>query len=419
MKCTCVIAVALVLCVYAPRQILAQGNAVPPSPSTIGQAQPDRSSNEPGILRGSELTAVNNRVYGSAEYLLWWMKGTPTPPLLTTSTSSNTMFLGAVGTSGTQVLVGGSHFGTAQHSGGQLGAGYWFDDNHAIGVELNGFALDLGGEHYFASSGGSYVLARPFADTAGNANALIVAGTQSSTGVLDSGAIEIRYRGNMWGADANVRSNVWNGGFLDVDLVAGLRTLGLDESLEIEQQSSPTSTTNAGTVRDVYDMFKTANRFYGGQVGMLAKFTMGRWFLGLSAKVAIGGTQSYVTIDGRMDASVLSNSVLDTTQSGVSAGGLLASPTNIGNYTNNRFSFVPEAGVKFGYQITPRWRVIAGYNFLYWSNVGRPGSQIDTVLSGRGLIRPNPTSVSNRPRYLFTESDIWAQGVNLGLDFRF
>ena len=33
-----------------------------------------------------------------------------------------------------------------------------------------------------------------------------------------------------------------------------------------------------------------------------------------------------------------------------------------------------------GYQLTETVRLYAGYNFLYWTNVARPGAQIDRNL---------------------------------------
>ena len=43
----------------------------------------------------------------------------------------------------------------------------------------------------------------------------------------------------------------------------------------------------------------------------------------------------------------------------------------------------------------------------------------DVVLSGRNRLRPNPTSIANRPRFQFSEGDFWAQGINVGLDIQF
>jgi hypothetical protein len=66
-------------------------------------------------------------------------------------------------------------------------------------------------------------------------------------------------------------------------------------------------------------------------------------------------------------------------------------------------------------------RLTFGYQFLYWSRVARPGEQIDRVINptqipvfgGNQLLGPA------RPEPLFTTTDFWAQGLNLGLEVRF
>src|SRR4029450_13690718 len=60
-------------------------------------------------------------------------------------------------------------------------------------------------------------------------------------------------------------------------------------------------------------------------------------------------------------------------------GGLLAVGPNLGSFSRNEFSVAPEATVNVGYAVTPNVRVHVGYNFLFWSNVLRPGEQIDRV----------------------------------------
>jgi hypothetical protein len=103
-------------------------------------------------------------------------------------------------------------------------------------------------------------------------------------------------------------------------------------------------------------------------------------------------------------------------------GGLLALPTNIGHFSRDRFSVVPEIGVNLGYQLTDHLRAYVGYNFLYWTNVVRPGAQIDRVLDVTLIPNfPVPGAVptgQNRPMVPFKENDFWAQGINFGLEFR-
>ena len=72
--------------------------------------------------------------------------------------------------------------------------------------------------------------------------------------------------------------------------------------------------------------------------------------------------------------------------------------SNIGHFSQSQFAVVPEIGVKLGYQLTPNLRLQAGYNFLFWSNVVRPGQQIDTS------VNPNLTAARCRPRSRPTSS---------------
>ena len=100
-------------------------------------------------------------------------------------------------------------------------------------------------------------------------------------------------------------------------------------------------------------------------------------------------------------------------------GGLLAQRTNIGDYSANNFSFVPEVGVRLGYLIAPRVALTAGYNFIYWTGVARPGEQIDPVVNPT-QIPPGTLQGPARPAFTgVSTTDIWIQGVSTGLEFRF
>ncbi len=62
--------------------------------------------------------------------------------------------------------------------------------------------------------------------------------------------------------------------------------------------------------------------------------------------------------------------------------GFVASGSNSGQFTRDRFAVVPELGINVGYQITRHVRASVGYTFLYWSSIVRPGDQVDLGLSG-------------------------------------
>ncbi len=72
---------------------------------------------------------------------------------------------GAEGLPGTINLFGGADYNTAVRSGGRLMAGWWFGDEHCLGVEAGGFFLSSKSAEFSATGFGSPILARPFFDT--------------------------------------------------------------------------------------------------------------------------------------------------------------------------------------------------------------------------------------------------------------
>jgi hypothetical protein len=100
-------------------------------------------------------------------------------------------------------------------------------------------------------------------------------------------------------------------------------------------------------------------------------------------------------------------------------GGLLAQRSNIGRHTTDDFAVVPQLGITLGYHVTPRLSLTLGYTFFYWSVVARPGEQIDLDVNP-DLLPPErvPFQGALRPRFIYEGTDYWAQGLNLGLDYR-
>jgi hypothetical protein len=133
-------------------------------------------------------------------------------------------------------------------------------------------------------------------------------------------------------------------------------------------------------------------------------------------KVAIGITHQEITIAGGQ---------LVTDPRGVTRsfqGGLLALSSNIGRFDRDEFAVVPECGINLGYQFTDHFRAYVGYNLLYWSNVLRPGDQIDRALDVTLIpnfpVQANAADVT-RPAVPFQDTDFWVQGLNFGFEFRF
>ncbi|MBL8796679.1 MAG: BBP7 family outer membrane beta-barrel protein, partial [Planctomycetia bacterium] len=109
---------------------------------------------------------------------------------------------------------------------------------------------------------------------------------------------------------------------------------------------------------------------------------------------------------------------IDST-AGTGVGGLLALPTNIGRYASDSFSIMPEGEVQLGMYVTERLRVYGGYNFLYASQVARPGDQIDPFVNTNFLaFAPDPLGPIGplRPDFALRRTDFWAQGFSLGVE---
>ncbi len=79
---------------------------------------------------------------------------------------------------------------------------------------------------------------------------------------------------------------------------------------------------------------------------------------------------------------------------------------------------IPELGATLGYAIAPNLRVLLGYTLLYWGNVVRPGDQIDLAVNPDLLPPEQATTGPSAPSFLLTDTTYWAQGLNVGLDWR-
>jgi hypothetical protein len=344
-----------------------------------------------------------------------------------TTGNLNDQVPGALGQPGTTVLYGGTADSPIQ-SGGQITLGYWFGDQHLFGIEGSGFYLARKASSYTASSSGVPILARPFFDTTSNTeSAQYVAFAVPVLGQVVStlaGSARIDTSTQLWGADINFRTQCFCGDWWNVGFLAGARFLGLDESLQVQENltslftvSLPAiGTTNAGDNIRVTDRFGTSNQFYGGQIGSDVELRYKRWYVDFVGKLALGSSNESVTIQGA--------TTFNTATTGMTSfnGGLLAQPTNMGHFSRQMFSIVPESKITVGYQLSDHLRIFASYNFLYWSNVVRPGDQIDRVVNSSQLpneLGPGTLAGVPRPAFAFRGSDFYAQGVSFGVELRY
>lgn len=374
------------------------------------------------------------RVYGSAEYLLWFSKGQNLPPIVTRGPVGDPLATGIPGVPGTTILFGNEDIDGDARSGVRARAGLWLNACQTVGFEVSGFYLSsIGSDFATSATDNATILARPFS----NADVFFQPGSGSfqqispNTALLLSlpgeyvGAVTARTTTQVWGADALGRLNVAGSSRYRADLLAGFRYLRLAEELEV---NSTSTAVGSGAVPfrgvrhftpasvSIQDVFKTRNEFYGGHVAGLVEFQRGIWYADLRAGLGIGVNHGTVQIDG---STTLNAAGAQQT----AVGGLFAQSTNIGRFANDEFAIIPEASLTIGCQITPAVRAYAGYSILYWRNsVLRPGTEIDQRVNSTLIpasLAYGPSGQERNPAPLLREVDFWVQGLHVGVEIGF
>ena len=432
-----------------PSPLASQGMAslpIPPSPDLISHLPEPPENCDPSvpllgqdaILMWEEVVGgiVSGRFYFRGEYLSWWLPGQRLPALVTTSpavTPENN--LGVLGQN-TTILFGNSTLNSNQFSGVRLSGGYWLDPCQLCGVEGSVFYLAPQTSRYSFDSANYPVLARPIQiqniNNQPSRELTATPGLSPDALFQLNGRIDISLPTQFWGADVNFRKNLCSGCDYRVDLLAGFRYLDLKEGLQIveslttqknfpEPSANPPIQVLKGDQFVSTDFFSTHNQFYGGQVGISGEFRRNRWIFGATAKLALGVVQESIDVQGTttLIQAASGNRITET-------GGLYAQQSNIGRSSQSHFAVAPELGLKVGYQLTDHINAFVGYNFLYISNVVRPGDQIDTSIDirqapfavGQTVALP-PVSGVQHPVVPFQQTSFWAQGVNIGLEIRY
>lgn len=106
------------------------------------------------------------------------------------------------------------------------------------------------------------------------------------------------------------------------------------------------------------------------------------------------------------------------------AGGYFALPSNIGRHKHTSFAIMPDVNLNVGYQVTESVLVKVGYTFLYVNKVVRAGKQINRNInptqSSLYEFTATPTLVGPAtPKASFKTDSFWAQGLNVGIEYKF
>lgn len=430
------------------------GNGPPPGPMYPNPGPYAQQTWQPAagaVPAGAPGSAPH--VWTHVDYLMYFAKAQSSNfPLLTTSAPSDR---GLLGRPSTLVLAGQSDYGYNTISGFRVTSGFYGDADRRIGFEAVGFVTEQKSNitDITSSPTGIPTLARPFLDTANpNAAASLVVANPN----FGNGRVVVDTSTQTWGVEGN---GVWNlyrsgpGGSkwgCTIDFLAGYRFLQLEEDLSVNSITNlnvpptiqpifatgpfggvtqigtnvvPFSVPFAGvTVGSpasliVQDRILVYNNFNGGQVGLRGEAHCGMFVFGMSGKLAIGNMHSRVEVTGNSGFNNPTNGHV-----GAAFGGLYATSNNIGVYNRDEFAIIPEANVNLGIYLTRGLSAHLGYNFLYMSDVVRPGSLLNPLVDTSTVPASTNYGATNRPagfRLPIETEDFFLMGVNFGLRLQY
>jgi hypothetical protein len=361
----------------------------------------------------------NECVWLNAAYRLSWFRQGPLNAPLVTTGSAASPAPGAIGQRDTVSLFGPGNLDFNIMQGIQVDGGFFLDNEHHWSLDGSGLYYIPGHIRSLTASdnAGNPVIARPAVNSANGQEISYVTALPGSL----AGSTAIDARQELWGFELNGRYNVCCTPCLHTDFLLGYRQMYLREKLSIQDQLTPLvpnfltfrgAFVNAPNSESDVDQFSTSNGFYGINLGTRFLWQYNWLSLALFGKAAVGVEDEKVHIQGQTSLITRTN-VISTT------GGILALASNIGNHSRSVFGVVPEGGITVGINVLKCLRVTAGYSFLMWSNVVRPGNEIDRLVNP-GLVPSDQrfgTIVGGpNPQFTFKDQALWIHTLNFGVE---
>ncbi len=281
--------------------------------------------------------------------------------------------------------------------------GTWIDHCEVTGIGGRFWFLGKDSGDYSVNSNSQPVIARPFYDIDNDRqDALLVAFPG-----LRSGSLYVQATNEVLGADAYVRMLLMKTCNGRIDAIGGYQFSRINDDFRIVSNTLALEDDGGiveGTTFRIQDEFDTRNEFHGGSLGLLWERECCGWTWNVMGKVGIGNMRQTAIVNGF-------NTVTVPGQTPVTEqGGLLTADTNLGEYVRDEFCVVPELNLSLSYRIRPCLSLSIGYNFMYWSDVVRPGNIIDPVID-------TDSALQTRPLLAFNSEGYWVQGLNLGLHY--
>jgi hypothetical protein len=389
----------------------------PSAPKSHPEPKPPREPYQPEATEAKAIPPERPRgplgpSWDDFELLYWWPMRQPVPALGFGTPSGQPP---VPGQDGTQLLVGGRSLGSQPSAGGRFTLGVAVNDDETLGLDVTYLFLGTRTFTQTARDYGGGTTANfgvPYTDPATGATGVLPLAQPGITHAALTAATSVSVQG--W--EVNTLANVLDEKYVKLNAVLGWRYFQVHEGLQL---ASAQTRLADGSVIGTADLFDTANRFNGGQIGLHADARHGIVFCEITAKVAFGQSYEVTREQGLTTVQPFGGQGPVTR---TYPGGIYVQPSNAGRSASGVFAVLPEGTFKFGFRLGDVSRVYVGYSFLYLSDAVRPGDQIDRTLhpgqvplvSGVG-----PVVGSDRPSHLFNRSDFWAQGLVIGLETRY
>lgn len=363
-----------------------------------------------GVPSFHQAAACPSVFWMSADYLLWSTRKADSPALASTSVAGTLReAAGVLDEPGVSTLFGGGGLNGDMRSGARFTLGGWFNARQDTGIQISYLALEEDEETFLGSSSDFPILARPFYNTGlfEEDSRLInfpdlVRGDLSIRSTSEFDSLEVMFLAPLAQDDCG-RSVI----------MVGYRNANLDELLRVDETTVSLVSPTLNSTFELFDEFETENSFHGYQIAAQYSGTLSScWSYDLIGKAAIGSSRNQLSIRGQ---------TITTTDNGdvsTSPEGLLALESNSGSRTEYEFSSLFELGINLRRCFANGWQFRVGYNYLHWSSVLRAAEQVDRDITPTEV--PPGTRVGPvKPSALFAQSGFWAQGLNLGIEYRF
>jgi hypothetical protein len=398
------------------------------------------------------------RFWVSGDYLLWKFSSTHLPSLAstapvgllavnTTALQTTDVTLPAIPSPNTTVGFapvmiqsnpdGVGSLDLGEHSGGRVTAGFYLSEEGDFGLDTSFFFLDRRSTTFTSTTGNSvnqFLIQSGFTQNTFLITPAMGSVPQTQTLINSLPLFFVRQAtatlvgttsNALWGAEINTSCGRCYFGGLALSGLIGFRYVDFHEDMDLSNSvrlfrpaglpatmGDLEGSLPADLSFNTRDLMNTHNHFYVAQVGTTLDLMLGNFFLNARGKFGFGVVHESVDIDSRTTSTLQPTSV---------PGGLLAGPLDLGKHARDHVAFIPELNVRLGYELTRWLRAYVGYDGLFLSNVARPGEQTGVNQVNTQITVAGSTTQVNvmQPAFRFSDSHLYAQGIDFGLEFRY